>query len=392
MTRARIVVTLIHGTFAREAEWVKDDSKLCKAVRDAFPGGVEFRRLSWSGGNTIGARQEAAENLRAQIVADPVPAADTRHFLIAHSHGGNIALYALRDPTVRERIIGIATLATPFLIARKRDLGTQGLVLFCVGFLGWGWLAGELIRRFIWPEADWLPAIVGTSLFMLMTVLVAWLAHRAGKVAKDLQLAVPAQGRLWIARISGDEATAGLQTAQFAGTIVAQIQLFFVRAYAWAERTGASSWRRSYWRVAGGLVVALLSWAVGKLLGADDRPPVLWGVLVAIGIGVLIILWGLASQVPRVVVPFAAGLVAPLAFALAILQIPAFGPTLAVYSFLLEMSAEATPPGTSTVSQYEPVLSEESAGRQAAPSLTHSWVYDQSNVLEGLTHWMKQLC
>jgi hypothetical protein len=133
----RIVVTLIHGTFATEAEWVRNESKLCKAVNDAFPGGVEFRRLPWSGGNTIGARQDAAGKLREQILADPVSAADTRHFLVAHSHGGNIALYALRDPKVRERITGVATLATPFLIARKRDLGTQGLSLFCVGFLGW---------------------------------------------------------------------------------------------------------------------------------------------------------------------------------------------------------------------------------------------------------------
>ena len=30
-----------------------------------------------------------------------------------------------------------------------------------------GWLAGELPRRFCWPSAEWLPAIVGTALFML---------------------------------------------------------------------------------------------------------------------------------------------------------------------------------------------------------------------------------
>ena len=346
----RIVVTLIHGTFAPEAEWVKDGSKLCEAVHKAFPGRVEFRRLPWSGGNTIGARQDAARNLGAQILADPARPAGARHFLVAHSHGGNIALYALRDPAVLERITGVATLATPFLIARKRDLGTRGLILFCVGFLGWSWLAGELIRRFFWPGAEFLPPIVGTGLFMLFTVLIARLQKRAGKVAEGLRLAAPAQERLWIARMSGDEATAGLQTGQFAATIVAQIQLFFVRANDWAERTAASSWQVSIWRVAGGLAVAVVFWAVGTLIGVDDRPaPVLWSFILAIGIGALIILWGVLPQAPRVVVPYAAGLVAPLAFALAILLALPFGPSLAVYSFLLEMSAEATPLGTWTV-------------------------------------------
>lgn len=386
----RIVVTLIHGTFATEAEWVRDGSKLCSAIHDAFPD-VEFRRLPWSGGNTIGARRDAAEKLRAQIVADPASAADTRHFLVAHSHGGNIALYALRDPAVRERITGVATLATPFLIARRRDLGTQGLSLFCVGFLGWGWLAGELIRRLTWPSAEWLPAIVGTALFMLLTVLVVRLWQRAGKVAEDLQLAVPAQGRLWIARMSGDEATAGLQTGQFAGTIVAQIQLFFVRANARAEKTGGSSWRISFWRVAGGLAVAVLFWAVGRYFGVDDRSaPVLSTFIIAIGIGGLTILWGLLPQAPRVVVPFATGLVAPLAVALPILLLLPFGPAVAVYSFLLELSAEATPLGTWTVHQYEAVLSDAGGGRQAVPGLTHSRVYDQPDVLEDLVTWMKE--
>jgi hypothetical protein len=53
------------------------------------------------------------------------------------------------------------------------------------------------------------------------------------------------------------------------------------------------------------------------------------------------------------------------------------------------MSAEATPLGSWTVHQYEPVLTDARVGRQAAPALTHSWVYDQPDVLEGITTWMK---
>jgi hypothetical protein len=191
--------------------------------------------------------------------------------------------------------------------------------------------------------------------------------------------------------MSGDEATAGLQTAQFAGTVVAQTQLLFARANKWAERRGASSWRISVWRVAGGLAIAVLFWAVGTYFRVDDRSaPVLWSFIIAIGIGALIVLWGLLPQAPRVVMPYAAGLlVTPLSFALAVLIFLPFGLVSALYSFLLEMSAEATPLGTWTVHQYEPVLSA-SVGREVAPPLTHSWIYDQSDVLDGLTTWMKE--
>jgi len=384
----RIVVTLIHGTFAPDAPWTKEESELCKAVNGAFPDRVEFRRFGWSGGNTLDARRVAASNLRDQLRKDKVPPA--RHFVVAHSHGGNIALYALRDPEVCKRITGVATLATPFLIARKRDLGAGGLSLLIAGLFPWFWLAGDLIRRFIWPSAGSLPFVVGGILAMLSAGLIGVLDWGAGKLAEDLELATPAQGRLWIARMSGDEATAGLQTAHFAGTIVAQIQLFFVRANEWADRRGASSWQGSAWRVAGGLAVAVLFWAVGTLFGVVDRSaPVLWGFIAGIAIGALIILWGLLPQAPRVIMPIAAGLVAPLALALTIPLVLAFGREVALYSFLLEIRAEASPLGGWMVRHYDPVRSY-TVGREAAPGLTHSWIYDQSDVLAALTKWMKE--
>ena len=190
----------------------------------------------------------------------------------------------------------------------------------------------------------------------------------------------------------GDEATAGLQTGHFATTIVAQIQLLFGRAHERAERMSAISWRTSVWRVAGGWRLPRVAWALGEPLGIDDKSaPVLgsYMFLIAVTIALVIILWGVSPHVLRAVLPFAEMLVVPLAFALAIALAVPLGPSLALYSFLLEMSAEATPLGTWKVSQYEPVLNA-SVSREAAPTLTHSRVYDQRNVLDDLTTWMKQ--
>ena len=38
----RIIVTLIHGTWARGAPWTRQGSMLRAAIADAFPGKVEF--------------------------------------------------------------------------------------------------------------------------------------------------------------------------------------------------------------------------------------------------------------------------------------------------------------------------------------------------------------
>jgi hypothetical protein len=254
-----------------------------------------------------------------------------------------------------------------------------------------GWLAGELFRRLIWPSAQWLPAITGTGLFMLLAVLVGRLWNRAGELEKELQLAdLKPRRRLWIARMPGDEAASGLQTAQFAGTIVAQVNLFFVRAIRWAERIGGSSSRISFFRMAGGMATAVFFWALGTLLSVDDRSaPLLWSFIIASGLGFLMFLWGAVAQLPRVVAPLATGLVIPLALALSALLVLPLGPALAVYSFLLEISAEATPLGTWVVHQYPPRLGKTLGGREEAATLFHSWVYDDDKVLEGLTTWMK---
>ena len=100
-------------------------------VRAFYPNPVQFEPLDWPRRqHDRSASRRGGETAHGRDPLQPqVPASDTRHFVIAHSHGGNIALYALRDPAVRERITGVATLATPFLIARERNLGSIGQVL-----------------------------------------------------------------------------------------------------------------------------------------------------------------------------------------------------------------------------------------------------------------------
>ncbi len=114
--RPDYMITLIHGTFARNAAWTRDGSLLRKAIADRLaPATVEFASFHWSGGNSHRDRIRGGlalrRFLREQVKAYP----DSRRFLIAHSHGGNVALYGLRRLRPRLTVKGVACLGTPFI-------------------------------------------------------------------------------------------------------------------------------------------------------------------------------------------------------------------------------------------------------------------------------------
>ena len=137
-----IVLTLIHGTWAPHAPWTLPDSPLRKALASQLGDRIAFETLEWSGANTHRARREAAQKLRAQL-ADSIAANPlARHFLVAHSHGGNVALYAMADATLRQHIAGIACLNSPFICALKRNTKQFMLEIFA-------WMAAYFVLLFM---------------------------------------------------------------------------------------------------------------------------------------------------------------------------------------------------------------------------------------------------
>jgi hypothetical protein len=65
---------------------------------------------------------EAGVRLRASLWDAISEYPNARHVIIAHSHGGNVALYALKDHELRSRIAGVVALATPFLSTQLRRI------------------------------------------------------------------------------------------------------------------------------------------------------------------------------------------------------------------------------------------------------------------------------
>lgn len=129
----RCIVYVIHGTLVfsnspnsnREAYDYRGSS-FAKELRLKVEGYygknfVEIRAPRWSGGNSHRARL-----LTANILADDVSSIpeDVDVHIIAHSHGGNIALAAL--PYLTRRISSITLLATPiFMVSLQNDKGEQ---------------------------------------------------------------------------------------------------------------------------------------------------------------------------------------------------------------------------------------------------------------------------
>jgi pimeloyl-ACP methyl ester carboxylesterase len=140
-----LTVTLIHGTFARGALWTKEGSPLWTDLQKRFKCSALIDSFDWSGDNTVFARRTAGDELAAQLDELKQRFPSAKQYLVAHSHGGNVALYAAE----RTLIHGIACLATPFLHASPRDPSLIGISPIQRGLFGIACLF-MYIASFVW--------------------------------------------------------------------------------------------------------------------------------------------------------------------------------------------------------------------------------------------------
>jgi pimeloyl-ACP methyl ester carboxylesterase len=114
-----IVVTLVHGTWSSPLKWPQS-SRLRTALEKKLAG-ARVESFLWSGRNRNADRIEAEIRLTAQLDQQLAAFPDAKQFVVAHSHGAQVALYALRKPNLAGRIAGVVAMGSPFLIARPRN-------------------------------------------------------------------------------------------------------------------------------------------------------------------------------------------------------------------------------------------------------------------------------
>lgn len=116
----KYLITLVHGTFARGAAWTREGSALHSTLAKGLGPEARLQYFDWSGKNTHKARLAAGKELAAFLAQTARAYPDAKRVTIAHSHGGNIALYARRhapEPAASDHLV---CLATPFILCQMR--------------------------------------------------------------------------------------------------------------------------------------------------------------------------------------------------------------------------------------------------------------------------------
>ena len=114
--------TLVYGTWGSKSKWTKQGSTFRTLLTAASGSRCSFRRCTWTGANRQADRVLAVEKLRRRLTNQFKTSKNVRHFVVAHSHGGNIALTTALAPEIGSRLSGVVCLNTPFLVTVERTL------------------------------------------------------------------------------------------------------------------------------------------------------------------------------------------------------------------------------------------------------------------------------
>lgn len=391
------IIVLVHGTWARHAPWTLPKSRLRASLSRVFGANVLFERHPWSGANRFGARSRAAAALKERIRL-----LRTRHptvpiAIVAHSHGGNIALSAVSQ-LLEGSVRAVVCLSTPFLIAEPR--GLQEIGRFA------SWSVPSVICFVVLQLAFHTP---GTQLTYVTHPVVIVIAALAGVAARSrarataealhhaLSYKVPTATDVLLLRMPGDEASSGLNAVSLLSTALEGLTERITQPILDAESFlhGAKSRIRAHLSTV--LCVSLVFVGVGTWLwtragssGVAMRfalilyaGPVLLFVIATQG-GFIFSIWKYSS---------AALALAPAGVLLAAFAIP-LGPELALSALFLHVSAEPSPMGTFTVTMV-PSAGRDSRGASrgvdSAPrvsGLKHSRTYDDARALDALATWL----
>jgi hypothetical protein len=158
--RSPILVTLVHGTFDRDARWTRPESEICKELKLCLGERLYLQAFQWSGKNSEKARSVAVKQFIDHITAQNSYFPSSPHFLIGHSHRGNIIKQALEEADkLRDGITGVVTISTPFIRYEPRN------ILGAMSQLFWIW--GVILTAAVFLLSLYILGIVGLVLSLL---------------------------------------------------------------------------------------------------------------------------------------------------------------------------------------------------------------------------------
>ena len=212
---------------------------------DALSGleNIALQRFCWRGRNRHADRYRAAQELRDVLVRQTGDHPEAEHHVIAHSHGGNVALYAVGGDDKALSQVSVTTLGTPFLAMTPRPVPRWFIIIALIGtaiMIGnlWEWGFGQHedeSSRIAWLWLLYYSAFAALGTMAILFVgMSALLYRRAGtsgwfsllrgtSVASEApRVSSPslADDRLFVVLAHGDEAAALLGTGVLASWIL----------------------------------------------------------------------------------------------------------------------------------------------------------------------------
>lgn len=391
-----IVVTLVHGTFARGAPWTQDGSILRKRIADEMATQNEqviFGRFDWSGRNTHKARVKAGYELANHIRDLRKSCPNCRHFIIAHSHGGNVALLAHKHLEPQHHATGIATLGTPFITAKVRNylvnaneasLRTDREEGFWPGALGWllGLIVGLMTAFTVFSQVEswgtwggvsavvagltvwsvlgqWLPKVIATITFPIS-------ARRAAmKLGNALALKPMPRTSILSFVYPGDEAGRVLGALQ-------QTSALPNKLVDWFKEVGFPVMGLAFMLV---FFVGIFNAPITDLTGIDPKTYDDWATYILGGIMISAAVAWLAIMSTRYVLSFLRGHPA------------GFGwerPSIHAHIDISVGPTASVPKAKSNRHREVPFTADDDAKR----GLRHSGLYEDGRILKSLAYWM----
>lgn len=126
---SEVLVYMVHGTFSSAEAFSSATEGLRKMISESLPNSVtaEFLYLDWSSrlfklNNSHYQRTLAADRLAEKCHSDFDKHNPKSIVFLGHSHGGNVCVYAYErlSPMLKDKVVGIVCLSTPFITATPK--------------------------------------------------------------------------------------------------------------------------------------------------------------------------------------------------------------------------------------------------------------------------------
>jgi len=398
------LVTLVHGTFATDAPWMRADSTLSKTLRERLGAGLTLVPFNWSGRNSPTGRLAAADCLATRLARQVREHPHAKHYIVSHSHGGAVALRAAVKSGVLDKIAGVVCMATPFLVARERDLGrsrgdTYVGIILAAAFAGPP-ILGALLAPLPWSDTLRFTVKGAVLLAVIMTVMLSLLKWQAAaqRLLERLTFDPIDPRKVLIVRTPADEASGFLVVGQFVSQVTVRVYLGAQRLVSHVDAAAnALSRRRGLLAglAAGETVVMFLFLIV--YAEASNRGLAPWPATLGLAGFYASVIALILTVVLFVPVYGAPGVAAPFRILVSLLTWPTiailslflwlpFGWEVALANILLDVTGETTPTGSWTVHMFQAPTARE-LGTDAVP-LMHSVVYDNPHALAFIATWM----